>query len=466
MKLHSDIGRFIRSSGIFFAGNILSKAMSLLLLPFYTRLIPVEDMGYFDVSITYVNMAISILFFEIWSAILRFMYDGKELSDKYGAVKSGGVIFGVSAAVYLLGILALGWVMDIRYLNLISGYGLCQCAVSLWSFAARGLGHNVDFALSGILNVLCTAAVNILLILRFRVDFSAMYYGYICGSMVQIVYLELRTKVLYRSFACKTDWQQVRNMFRYAIPLCMNTVAYWLLTGFNRLAVNWSLGNEANGLLAIGNRFGMMVTILTTCFTYAWQDVSFRRASGDRADGRYYTNACSVYTRFLMAGMLLILPVCYWVYALMIGKAYAQSLATIPLFLLVGVISAVSSFIGNIFYAIKDTGTIFWSTVLSAAVNVALVMPCIRLFGINGANISAVAGFIVNIAVRSLLLRKIEFRFQWLPFALLLAYSAAAFGWFIRLTWAASFGMLLLHLLLALVLFRRELRKIFGGREK
>jgi len=71
MQRNNDLIRFIRSSGIFFLGSILSKVISFFMLPIYTGYIAVEDMGYYDVSITYTNMVISIVFFEIWSAVLR-----------------------------------------------------------------------------------------------------------------------------------------------------------------------------------------------------------------------------------------------------------------------------------------------------------------------------------------------------------------------------------------------------------
>ena len=47
----NNLIRFIKASGIFFVGNILSKMLSFLMLPLYTTFIPVSDMGYFDISI-------------------------------------------------------------------------------------------------------------------------------------------------------------------------------------------------------------------------------------------------------------------------------------------------------------------------------------------------------------------------------------------------------------------------------
>ena len=114
MQRNNDLIRFIRSSGIFFLGNILSKVISFFMLPIYTGYIAVADMGYYDVSITYTNMVVSIVFFEIWSAVLRYMYDRDTVDGKYRSAKSGGVIFAVSAAIYVAGFVTVGLVAKIK----------------------------------------------------------------------------------------------------------------------------------------------------------------------------------------------------------------------------------------------------------------------------------------------------------------------------------------------------------------
>ena len=463
MKIKGDFIRFVRSSGIFFLGNILSKAIAFLLLTMYTGYIKASDMGYYDVSVTYLNMVVSILFFEIWSAVLRFMYDYNENDKKYNAVKSGLIIFMGSTIVYLGLSAVLGYFVDIEHFILIIIYGWIQCIGTFYSFTARGLNHNIDFAVSGILNVVVNAAINILFIVYLNIGFVSMYYGFIFGTITQIIYLEIRTQLLAKSIKLKIDFREIKKMFIYAIPLCVNTVSYWLLTGFNRLVVNWVIGTEANGMLAIGNRFGTIITLVTTCFTYAWQDVSFSKKGNKKEKSEFYSNACNLYTKFLMAGLLVVMPLCLWVFELMINESYYEAKATIPYFLLVGVLSAISSFIGNVFYAIKDTKTIFISTVISAIVNVIIAFPLVKIWGMNGANISAAIGFLINILIRCQILRKkIDFKYSWITFIILLMYFFVVANKFTLWTLGNSILVFFIHLIICILLFRGEIKELFS----
>ena len=131
--------RFMKSSGIFFFGNVMTKLISFFLLPLYTGLIPVEDMGYYDVSIVYLNIGVSVLFFELWSAVLRFMYDQEQIDEKYKVIKTGSTIFLGSAIVYSLVFLMLWLFGNVECTWLIYFTGLTQCMVSFSTFSARGL---------------------------------------------------------------------------------------------------------------------------------------------------------------------------------------------------------------------------------------------------------------------------------------------------------------------------------------
>ena len=461
MKKNESLSRFIRSSGIFFLGNVSSKIITFLMLPLYTSLIPTEDMGYYDVSITYMNIAVSIIYFEIWSAVLRFMYDNENEDGQFSSMKSGFLIFCASSAVFVACMALIGNIFNIAYWELIFLYGLLQCLVSFYTFSTRGLNRNIDFSVSGVLSVFVNASVNIIQIAVLKKGFTAMYYGFIIGSLAQIIYLELRTGIMRKIFKAKLELLQTKKMLFYALPLCLNTVAYWMMTGFNRIALNVSLGNSANGIFAVGNRFGTLITFATTCFTYAWQDLSFSKAKNTDDRAAFYSKACNVYFKFLMVGMIVLIPVCHWIFEIMINDNYAQARGSIPLFLCIAVFSAVSSFVGNVFYAIKETKVLFISTVASALLNCILAFPMIKLFGMNGANISAIIGFLSNILIRYIILKKkIGFKMNWLLIGGLIVLWGIEFAIFMKMNFVMSIVMFAVNCAIGLIAFNKEVKTL------
>lgn len=400
--------RFIKSTLIFFAGTVLSKLINILLLPLYTSHIPTGEMGYYDLSLTYVTVGTSILFIDIWVAILRNMYDCKTSKEKDSTIKSGFVIFIVSSSFFIIVGLVCSFILHIENAHLIFLYGISHNISIFFAYCARGYGKNIDFSISGIINTIVNVACNLLFILVFSMGYEALYIASVIGYLAQILYLSIRTNCLKAIIFSHIDKELVKSMFKYSLPLCVNSVSYWLLTSFNRSVVNWTHGDSMSGLLAVGAKFGMLIALVTTCFTLAWQDLAFSTevSMDENKKGSFYSNACNIYGKVLLIATALLLPIVMIAFPYIVKGDYTSVSNTIPLFLIVAILSAFSTFIGNVFYAIKDTKTIFISMVISAVINLAICYPLIFVWKINGSNIAVAVGFLSNIIIRSIILKK------------------------------------------------------------
>lgn len=411
MAKSNALVRFLKSSGVFLIGSVLSRLISFFMLPLYTGYINPDDYGYYDLSTTYIAVLTMGLFLNVWTSVMRFMYDEKNKQAKYSVILSGWTIFGVSTIAYgMIGVGVAIW-GNYRYIFWVFLYGLVTNIVNMYGYIVRGIGKYKQYAISGLICTVVLASVNIFMLVYLRWDFSCLYIAYAIGCLFQIVYMEHQAKLLKNIRFSLFNAGLTKKMFRYTLPLCLHSITYWLLINFNKLMINNIMGDAANGIYAVGAKFGAIITLATTCFTYAWQDLSFSHTSENGNDGKFYSRANDLYTRFLGSSTAVIIPACYLVFPFMVDPSYADAKGTIPLFLLVGIICGLSQFIANTFFAIKDTKTVFISTVAACVCNVLLSYPLIRLWGLNGANTAMFISFLVNIVIQNVILkRKVGFR--------------------------------------------------------
>jgi len=408
MEKESSAKKFISNTLIFFVGTILSKMVSFLLMPLYTTKVVAEQMGIFDTSITLETMICSFCYFEIWSGVLRFLYSKEESENKGGVIRTGWKIFAVSTVIFSVLCTAMCHIMNYEYTYLVLGYGIANALSNQLTFIARGLGLNKAFSISGIINTFVHLSLNVLLLTVFNADYSALYISYIVGVLAQVLFLEIcirKSKLLGTS---KNKNPGLFNeMLKYSLPLCLNTVSYWLLTSFNRIVYNQVYGNQASGIFSIGSRFGSIIALATTCFTYAWQDLAFSNAgSSDEENSKLYTTACNKYQQFLTAATVMLLPVINLFFPVLVKGDYTQALTLVPSFIVVAVISGYTAFIGNVFYAMKKTTVVTSTTIIAALFNLAVCYPLIKLLGGNGTNIATILAFVVSISVRTAILKK------------------------------------------------------------
>lgn len=420
-----DFLKFIKSSGIYFVGNILTKLISFFLLPIYTKYINPTDYGTYDLMIAYITFFTSVLFLDIWSGIMRFMFDYNKIKDKYKAIFTGSSIFVISTIVYSLSIFILSRFVKVDYIIYIYLYGLLMNLQNLSSFIVRGLGKNITYVVSGMASTLITLTSNIVFLVFLKWDYSSLYIsaclGFLISSIINFKSVDYFRKDFYKYF----NKDIFVNLLKFSLPLCLNSTAYWFLTSYNKVVITNNLSVYDNGLYSVAAKFSVAITLLTSCFQMAWQEISYSKGI-DKNNENFYSEAINLYIKFLTLGILGLISVVYLIFPFMVDHQYSEAKNIIPLYLLATLASSLSSFIGNIFGAIKHTRSIFITMVISSLVNITIINLLINQIGINAASISLFIGFMINIILRILILKKkltinIDYKFIILS-AILFAY--------------------------------------------
>lgn len=425
----NNLVKFLKSSGIYFVGNVLTKMVSFFLLPLYTTYIPTEQSGYFDLSYSYISILIPIIFLEIWSAIMRFTFDYIKGEDRYKPLFNGLLIFAASLAIYIAAAFLLGAIVQIDYLIYIFFYGLFTALQTCYSYIVRTFGYNVIFAVSGIVGSIVNSVSNIIMILVFDMTITSLYLAAILGLFVQVVIMECKMQLLRHLSIKQFDKDMIKQMVVFSLPLSLNTACFWFLSSYNRVGVSNILGLEANGIYSAAAKFTYVIGLVSNCFSMAWQELVYSLGNEKENKSRLYTIASNYYIKFLMYGLLLLIPVVQVVFPWFIKNDYQAAFSLIPLYLLATVANIYSTFLGNIFGAEKKTSIIFTSTLVAAVVNVGLFHALVGSMGIQAANIALFFGFLVNIIMRLLLLKKsIPISLDYKMIVVTMILFGAAFG--------------------------------------
>jgi len=387
-------------------GSMSSKVISFFLLPLYTSYLKVDDYGLYDLVSVYMQIAASVLFLDIWNATLRFIFDQKEKKDKYIPVHTGMLPFLCSFILMTVSVLIFSLFRPIPYLPLVLASGLLSNVTSYYSYCARGLGHNKLFALTGIVSTVVIAVTNIFCIVVLGLGVRSLFIAAIISSVVNIVLIEFKIKLLFTFKIKNVDIKLAAGMMTYALPLCLNSVSFWFLTNFSKVAINQYFSITENGLFAIGGKFSSMLNLVASCFSLAWQEAAFAKDGTTEQRGIFFSVAFDKYVRFMVSGALCLMPAIWFVFPYLIkNPEYAAAQNLTALNLTGTIFSIMSGFLASIFGNIMKTKFVFVSTLSGAIVNVALVYLLIPIFGVNGANLAFMFGYIVNVVFRVLLLR-------------------------------------------------------------
>lgn len=402
----SEVKKIAKSTIIYFLGSVSSKLVAFLMLKVYTTYILPEDFGIYDIAVSYVTLITSILFLDIWNGIMRFTYDFKEKKDKLEVVYSGSAIYGCSMFVFTIIFFPLANYLKLSYPVLIYLYGLSLCFQNLYGYIARSFGHNIVFATSGILNTFINASMNLILIIIIGMNYKALYISYILGVFIQCCIIENKIRLVSNFKASYINLNLLKSIFKFSLPLCINSAFYWILTSYNKVIILENLGAAYNGNYAVASKFAIALTLISSAFSMAWQELAYGKSNIDKGTGEFYSKASNEYYKMLFCGSLMLIPIICVIFPFLIDQSYSTAKEIVPLYIIATVLSIFSTFLGSILTSYKKTNIIFISTLAASITNIILLYLSIDKLGLISAPFSLMIGYAVNCIIRILIIKR------------------------------------------------------------
>lgn len=401
----NNIIRFVKTSGIYFLGNILTKMISFLLIPLYSNKILAEDFGYYDLSISIINLVIPLVFFQVWDGVFRFIFDYKEKSDKEKIISNGIVITFIGFLMFTILFVICRSIFNFKFAFLIYLNGVLTAVQFYYSIIARGYMRNTLFVVSGVVNSTVNIIMNILLISVFDLGVKSLYIATIFGIIVQMIIIELSLKPL-KEFKLKYYSKEiVIDIIKFSLPIGISTISYWLLSGLTRIVISRYLGMESNGIYAMTNRFCSVIVLATSVIQFSWNELSYILASEGNKDNILQQGINYILKTILLMGAVLLI-IMNMFYPSFVAKEYIDGITILPIVLLGTIANSFAGLIGTLFMANKKSNVLFISTIIAAVINVLGLLILVPFLGLIGATLALTIAFIVNSFVRVYILNR------------------------------------------------------------
>lgn len=388
--------KLLGNSAIFAVGNLGSKLITFLMVPLFTNYLSTEQFGTVDLATTTVNMLSPIVALSIADAVFRFLMDD-ESDDQ--AIFTTGLTFTITVSLVLLFLYPV-----VRFFHIANGgyilvYLTLVILQALLQNFIRAIEYVKLFAFNGIFSTLIMAVTGYYLIAVLKQGVT----GYFCAlifSALSSICLTFFGSRGWRFFSVKKfDTSMLRSLLKYSIPLIPNAFMWFFTNDASRFFIVAIVGLSANGLYAVANKIPTIINVLYNVFTQAWQ-ISAVEEYQENPRSSFFSeilNANIALSMISLSGILFILKPLMRVF---VAPDFYESWKLVPLLLIAEVFANFSSFIGTLYLATKRTRAIMSSTVFGMISNVLFNSLLIPSFGVQGAGLGAMLGFLLVAAIR------------------------------------------------------------------
>lgn len=389
--------RLVKNTGIIAIGGLATKLVSFLLLPLYTTVLSTAEYGMVDYLQTIALFCVPIMSILMDEALFRFLIDCDTVEQRARVVTSSCAVLLVGCVIFALGAGIVWLLVHPANMGWIVVLVLSASLLQMASAFLRGLGDTVGYALMNFAASAITIVLNVVFIAVFRWGVTGMLSA---TSIAQfgsaLVFLIWKRLWRYVDLSA-LDKNEVRELVRYSVPLIPNKVSWTIMNMLDRLIIMNTIGADAAGVYAVAYKFPNVMDQVYGFFYQSWKESSARILGSNEDNNSFYNAVYRALRRFMMGvvlGMTALMP---FVYGVLVKGDYRDGLLYVPILLLATFYSNMSGFYGGIFTAYKDTGIMGTTTMLSAAICVALCFALIPPLGLYGASIATVAStFVVN----------------------------------------------------------------------
>lgn len=318
--------KFAGDLGLYAAGNLGSKLIMFLLLPFYTNYIhDTADYGYYELCVTIVMGLLPVIGMQLGDAGFRFL-TGAESPVTRTEITSfilrrltlNALLFAALSAM-------IGCFTEIPYFPLVVMYALTQTIYDALMQILRGLGNIRGFMAISIANSFITALSGIVMVTMMDMGILGIFLSVVAARSLSIVLCICSSSIpqLFRP-AGHTPPQLRRQLLSYSLPMIPAAVCQWLIPAAIVLIITQRLGLEETGLYAVSAKFASIMFVLTHIFYQTWQQNAIEfYYSPDRS--RFFSQIFRLYF-YLLTAMTSILPFAIRLnYPWLVGEGYAAS---------------------------------------------------------------------------------------------------------------------------------------------
>lgn len=401
------LGSFFKDSLIYSAPAIISRGLTLFLIPFYTRVLDPKDFGSFDLFIafaTLVNMTIAL---EISQGVARFYAAEQDQKNKMLYASSAFWFTALCNFVFLI----IMWTFSDKVSVFIMGQPQFDLTfkIGLIYIFSNGLFYLIqsqlrwelrskEYAAISILMAFSNAVVGVWLAYFQKMGIIGLLIGMSVGSILGGI---LGFWWLKNSFRFCFSTNKLKEMLYFSSPLVLSGIAVWSGMYVDRLMINYFLTIEEVGIYGVGYRISSIAGLAIFGFQGALTPLVF--ANYQKKDTPEKLE--KIFRFFLFFALMIFLILTLFssnIMVLMTTTSYHKASSLMIILVPAVLLASMYIFSPGITIA-KKTHYIMLISVSGGVLNVILNYILIPLIGIHGAGLSTLISYAVIFVLYTIL---------------------------------------------------------------
>lgn len=374
-------------------GNLFDKAIALITVPIFTRIMSAADYGIFNTYASWVSIFAIFIGLSLGQTLRSAVYEKEIEIESY--ISS---IFGLSILDFVLTfclVIILSFFFDFQ----ITRFMLALCLIqSFLQFIRDTIAMKYMMQMRYVARTLILSIPNILvqllaiaIILNMADDkYMGKAYSYVIVYLIVGVWLIV---VQYHKSKDYSNYKYWKYGLTLSLPLVLHSLSCVVLSSSDRIMITMYVGTTETGIYSLVYNMTLMTTVITTSFENVWIPWFSKHLNNNDRD--------SINQAVVSYIMCVALIVCAIIYVspemmdILAPKEYAPGKSMAPLLMTAVFVTFLYTISVNLEYYRKATKNIAKNTCMAAMLNVILNMIFIPKYGAIAAAATTLLSYII-----------------------------------------------------------------------
>ncbi len=337
--------RLTKQSFIYGIGQVLSKAIIIILLPLHTNFINPGDYGVFNVLLVFMGFMAIAYSFGLNTAFLQFYLLESDARKKDKYFSSAFYVTIIIAVVLSLFIYSFKASISKLLFHAAQYQDLMNLVILILTFDSlillaknilRAEERAFFYAFVSIFNVAINCILNIIFVVYLRNGVKGILIAYLLSSAATFLFL---LPITLKHLSATISMELLKKMLIFGLPFLPSTLALFLIDSIDRNLIEHYLGLEAAGIYGAGYKVSLVIKLFINAFNVAWVPFFLSIADDENAKNifskvlTFFTIISSFVFLFFSMFTDQIVRVKFFGYSI-VGKEYWGSLQIVPVVIL------------------------------------------------------------------------------------------------------------------------------------
>lgn len=305
----SQIHKIFSDTIIYTIGSVFNRLLPFLLLPVYTLYFPPTEYGIFSLVYSFWFFVSVFYLYGMETAFQKYFLEAGDLSQKSKIYSSTLILIFITSLLFSLIIYLLADYISVKITgNLHNSYlikllAFILVADSLYRFPMiliNSIQRSKLYSFVNSLAVILNVAINIILIVFYKMGIEAIFYSYLVSYSFLFV-ISFFTTLKY--FVFRIDSGTVTTLLKNAHLFLYYGIFLISIDLIDRFILEYFKGSAEVGIYSASYRIGIVMNLVITGFKVAWTPF-FMNLKSDESNKEIFSK---VFTYFCYGGLIVFL---------------------------------------------------------------------------------------------------------------------------------------------------------------